>query len=131
MARILVVDDDHQLRSFLREVLKSKGHVVEEAADGGEGLEAYRREPADLVLCDIIMPQKEGLETIRELVKSFPGAKIIAMSGGIARSSLDPLTMAARFGSLRCLYKPFSIDALVAAVDDVLQSSDERPAKGP
>ncbi len=82
MAHILIIDDEHQIRSMLRKVFESEGYIVTEASNGMEGLKCYYENPADLIITDILMPDKEGLETIMALKKENPDAKIIAMSSG-------------------------------------------------
>ncbi|HZI22892.1 MAG TPA: response regulator, partial [Gemmatimonadales bacterium] len=82
MARILVMEDDPSFRNAVRVVLEAAGYEVIEAADGAVGLRLHREQGADLVLVDIFMPERDGLEVIRALKIEAPGAKIIAMSGG-------------------------------------------------
>jgi len=82
MARILVIDDDIQILEMLGQTLEREGYEVVDALDGKEGMRLYREAPTDLVITDIVMPEKEGVETIMELKRDFPDVKIIAMSGG-------------------------------------------------
>lgn len=82
MARILIIDDNDDLRTVICGVLESAGHEVVQAADGVQGIELQRRSPVDLAITDILMPEKEGVETIRDLAREFPALRIIAMSGG-------------------------------------------------
>src|ERR1035437_8798305 len=119
MARILVIDDDPDIRAFLEEILKPAGHEVILAADGREGMERYRTSPADLVITDLYMPNQEGLETIRELRTCFPEVAIIAMSGRTA--ALHMLSVAQKFGAVGVLRKPFSADELIAVVGKALE----------
>ena len=123
MARILVIDDDDELRSLLRVALEMAGHQVQEAADGGQGIKALSQHPADLILCDIIMPDKEGLETIRELRRRFPEVKIVAMSGGALGGKLDFLPVAKKFGATRILKKPFDVRTLSLVIEELLPST--------
>jgi CheY-like chemotaxis protein len=81
MARILVIDDDAAVRGTIRRHLESDGHAVAEAPDGRAGMKLYRENPTDLVITDLFMPEREGLETIRELRKSFKDAKIVVVTG--------------------------------------------------
>jgi DNA-binding response OmpR family regulator len=120
MARILVIDDDNQLRSLLRLALEMAGHQVVEAVDGEQGLKAYQEHLPDLVLCDLIMDNKEGLETIRELRRRFAEEKIIAMSGGLRGGKVNFLALAKTFGAAKVLTKPFDIKTLSAAIDEIL-----------
>lgn len=119
MKRILVIDDDSQTRQMLRQALERAGYSVVEARDGAEGLQYYQENPADLVITDILMPEKEGLETIRELREKFPSVKIIAISGGGRTGKLDFLPVAKKLGALRTLYKPFPLQELLDAVRDL------------
>ena len=122
MANILLVDDEEQLRSILRIVLESAGHTVQEAGDGKEALESYVRHPAELMVTDIVMPNKEGIETILEFRRNHPGLKIIAMSGGGRNSAQDYLKLAKSFGADYVLTKPFSNQAILDVVKTVLAS---------
>lgn len=85
MPRILVIDDDEPIRIALRKMLESEGHEVVEASDGARGLRLFDEQPADLVIADILMPEKEGFEVIRELLVKKPDVKIIAMSGDLGQ----------------------------------------------
>jgi CheY-like chemotaxis protein len=119
VADILVIDDDKGIRQFLRASLKEAGHRVREAADGAEGLAAYRKRPADLVVCDIYMPEKEGLETILELRQEFPDAKVVAISGG-HDPEIDMLAYAKVLGAAVTITKPFTQKELLDAVNRTL-----------
>ena len=121
MARILVIDDDDAIRFSLKLALEDADHHVEDAANGEEGMTRFRTNPADLVITDIFMPEKEGLETIDEIKRSRPQTKIIAMSGGGRMDPEDYLEIATRVGADRSLFKPFDIQLLVATVDDLLR----------
>src|SRR2546423_7440776 len=115
MARILVVDDDALLRGAIRVVLESAGYEVIEAADGDAGLRLHREQGADLVLVDLFMPGRDGLEVIQAVRAEVPDAKIIAMSGG-SNLKLDLLDAAAAFGASRTLWKPFAPSVLLSTV---------------
>jgi DNA-binding response OmpR family regulator len=121
VARILVIDDDDQLRRMLCLALKRAGYVVVEARDGNEGLQRFREEPADLIITDLLMPDKEGLETIMDIRREFPQAKIIAMSGGGRAGNLNFLQVAERLGAQRTMAKPFDLQAMLAAIQELLQ----------
>ena len=123
MARILLIEDDDQFRRMLRTVLEREGHVVEEAHNGRQGVAHCRTAPADLVITNIIMPEQEGLETIRILQQEFPAVKIIAISGGGQRGNMDFLAVARLLGAWRTLRKPFEMRELRAAMDEGLKSS--------
>jgi DNA-binding response OmpR family regulator len=90
MPSILLIEDDELFRSTLAEALSSQGYTVIQAVDGDEGVKMYKARPTDLVLTDVVMPNKEGIATVRELRRANPGLGIIAMSGGLASDA--PLT---------------------------------------
>ena len=120
MQRVLVIDDDEQVRALLYEILDRAGFQVMEASNGVEGLKLYRSQPADLVITDLIMPEKEGVETIMELRSQFPNARIIAISGGQRAGGRDYLPIAARLGARRTVAKPFSRQEILEAVRESL-----------
>ena len=117
---ILVIDDDETIREILRAILEREGYRVLEAPDGGEGLKQFTETPTDLVITDLIMPGKEGIETIRDLRRKFPGVKIIAVSGGGRIGPDSYLKMAKGVGALRTLSKPFDVTVLLKAVEEVI-----------
>ncbi len=120
MGRILVIEDEAQMRKLLRQVLEDSGYEVEEAPDGLEGMRLYRENPSDLIITDMIMPKKEGMETILDLKLEFPDVKIIAISGG-GRVGPEPyLQIAEGFGAERVFTKPFDIKELLSAIKDLL-----------
>jgi DNA-binding response OmpR family regulator len=123
VARILVVDDEEQPRGMLRLALERAGYEVIEARDGSEGLQRCRETPADLIITDLLMTEKEGLETIMEVRREFPDVKIIAISGGGHSGSLNFLEVARRLGAQHTLSKPFDLHRLLAAVRELLQDS--------
>ena len=122
MASILLVEDDDGVRTVLHKALVAAGHEVEDAANGDLALAAYRRQPRDLVITDLVMPEKDGLETITALRRLNPAAKIIAMSGGGRTLGLGQLYLdtAHSIGASRILAKPFTSAALLTAVSEVL-----------
>ena len=120
MARILVIDDDEQVRKALRALLQREGYDVAEAPDGREGMKAVQEHIPDLVMADIIMPEQDGLETIRKIRKDYPDVKVVAISGG---GDLEPrfyLHFASGFGALRTLTKPFERQELLDTVRELL-----------
>lgn len=125
MAKILLIDDDDLFRDMLASALEREGHVVHQATNGIQGLKMFRAEQSDLVITDIVMPEKEGLDTIRDLRRDFPSARIIAMSGGLANDSRLYLLMAEKFGARAVLAKPFPIEELYLAVNSAL--ADPKP----
>ena len=122
MTRILLVDDDQQFRSMLSESLRRAGYDVTEARDGSEGITLYRDQPSDLIITDLIMPEKEGLETIQEYRRNYPGVKIIAISGGSRNGPVDYLKIAKAFGAQHALAKPFLRQELLDVITQVLES---------
>jgi len=119
MSHILVIDDDEALRSMLGMALERNGHRVTLAENGAIGVKQYLASTPDLVITDIIMPEKEGVETILELRKQQLDVKIIAMSGGGPRSDIY-LKMCHQLGVCCTLTKPFSLETLIEAVDEAL-----------
>jgi DNA-binding NtrC family response regulator len=119
MYRVLVIDDDEQVRSLCRAVLSEGGFDVTDAADGATGIEAFDACPFDLVLCDIFMPNKDGIETIQELTRTYFDVKVIAMSGG-ATGLPDYLPSARIFGAAEVLRKPFGAGELLDTVNGAL-----------
>ena len=99
MTSILIIDDDRQVRLMLRRRLMQHGYEIAEASDGNEGVRLYRETPTDLIITDLIMPEKEGLETITELKQEFPDLKIIAISGGGTGDAGQYLDMAKKMGA--------------------------------
>jgi DNA-binding response OmpR family regulator len=116
MFRILVIDDDVQIRKMLRLALAAEGFEVLEARDGKVAMKLFQQEPADLVITDLIMPEKEGIETIIELRREYPGIKIIAISGGGRINPKDYLYLAEKLGAQITLKKPFSRKDILRAV---------------
>ena len=98
MPRLLLIDDDDLVRAVLATALTRAGHAVVQAGDGRQGVRLFAAEPADLVITDLVMPDREGLEVITELRRGWPEVPIIAMSGGLPRSDFY-LDMAGRLGA--------------------------------
>jgi DNA-binding response OmpR family regulator len=122
MARILVIDDDDDVRSVIRRVLQSEGHDVVDAPDGKVGMKLFRESPADLVVTDLFMPEQEGLETIRELRRSFKGTRILVVTGSLPGGPFDFRAHATLLGAGAALSKPFTREELLGAVHDLLGS---------
>lgn len=120
MARILVVDDEPVVRSLFRTVLEREGHAVEEARDGHEGLAAYVREPADLVIVDLVLPGMNGMTMIATLKRSDPEARVVPMTGILA-SLCPPAKLAAVLGASSALTKPLTADEILGAVRGALR----------
>lgn len=118
MASILIVDDEEPIRHLLRSILEGDGHRVIEAADGREGLTLYRQAPTDLVITDILMPERDGMEVTLELTREFLDAKVIAMTG--ASGGQNFLNVAKLFGARQLLQKPFGLQEVRSAVQYTL-----------
>ena len=119
------VDDDKELRRVLCYLLEKEGHIVASAANGEEAIKLYRKEPSDLIVMDIIMPVKDGIDTIVELRKEFPDVKIIATSGGGSSLEVGQTLKAARqIGARYTLAKPFARQQLLEAVRGILDRVD-------
>jgi CheY-like chemotaxis protein len=124
MARILLIDDELLVREMMRITLTEAGHSVATATNGKEGLLQVDTLRPDLIITDIVMPEQEGIETIRAIRKTNAKTPIIAISGG-ASGKLDFLRAAAALGATRTLRKPFGSGTLLATVNECLA---ERPA---
>ena len=120
MAKILIIDDDNQFRKMLRLMLEKEGYEIAEASDGAMGIQIYQKEPADVVITDLIMDGKEGIETIRELRRDFPDVKIIAISGGGIIKSEYYLQIAGLLGVQRTFAKPFKNKEILEAVNELI-----------
>lgn len=120
MERILIIDDDEQVLDVIHLALAGEGYDVLKASNGKEGIKLHREDPVDLVITDLIMPEKDGIETILELTAEFPEVKIIAISGGGHIDAQDYLLMANMFGVKRTLAKPIERNDLVKAVKEEL-----------
>ena len=116
MKRILVVDDEAQIRILLTQMLEREGYAVHTAENGEEGLDQVRRHAFDLVITDMIMPVKDGLKFIMELVRDYPDLKILAISGGGVIKAERYLTMAGYLGDIATLEKPFRRDDFLELV---------------
>jgi CheY-like chemotaxis protein len=121
MRRVIVIDDNNDLRELMCLILRQAGYDAEGAADGQEGLKAHRAKPADVVITDIFMPNQDGIETIALLRKEFPELKLVVMSGDgkLVRDSAYFMT-ARELGVSAVLPKPFDEDELLKALHTVL-----------
>lgn len=122
MSRILVIDDEPAIRTVLQTVLMREGHAVTCAKNGKAGLDSFTQDKPDLVITDIIMPEKEGIEIIQTIRKADPLLPIIAISGGGRAANTDFLPLAAKFGATATLSKPFGATALLDLVRGALPS---------
>lgn len=117
MADILVVDDEPLICEMLDVFLSRVGHNVTTAEDGEKALTSLNGKSVDLVVVDIVMPEKDGLETISTLRKTFPNIKIIAISGGSRIGDYDFLAMAKKLGACETFYKPLDNQQLLEAIE--------------
>jgi len=123
MARIIVIDDDEAVRGAIRRALERMQHEVLEADDGASGLQLLADTGADLVITDIFMPGQDGIVTVRQIRKEYPGVKIIAISGGDTSGRMDLRQDAKLLGAAATLAKPFELEDLVRTVAAVLGST--------
>ena len=114
--KVLVIDDDPKFRAMISTMLVGAGYAVCEASNGLEGIAVYRCEQPQTILIDILMPEKEGIETIRELRANGYRSIIIAMSGGGQIHNTEILTLAKKLGADAVLKKPFRMQELVALI---------------
>jgi len=119
MTRVLVIDDEDLLREAMREMLEDAGYDVSDEPDGVAGVRAFREAPADVVITDIIMPNKDGIRTIWELKQLKPDLRIIAISGGVPGGPRSDLPLAVAYGASRTLQKPFTRAELLGALAEM------------
>jgi YesN/AraC family two-component response regulator len=127
MANILLVEDEPLVSETLASAMKSKGHTVVTAGNGVEGLKRFAEKPFDLVVTDIIMPDKEGIEMILEMRRHQPDAKIIAISGGGRTGNVEFLKMAGSLGAMATLKKPIRLAEFLAVLNDCLGRASGDP----
>jgi DNA-binding response OmpR family regulator len=121
MHHILVIDDEAPVRRLLRKLLERAGYRVTVAEDGDAGIKIQCKDPADLVITDLIMPKKEGIETVMDLRRDFPNTKIIVISGGGATGPQSYLKLAKTIGADRTLPKPLDIRTTLHIVRELLE----------
>lgn len=126
MARILIIDDDPSIRAVFKRFLEGHGYAVNVAADGGEGLRAMAEWRPDLVITDVMMPEKDGLEVVLELRRGGLDIPVLAISGGMRAAPMDFLPMIRTFGARKVFYKPVDLEDLLTAVREELAASGER-----
>jgi DNA-binding NtrC family response regulator len=123
VARIVLIDDDSSIRKPLRILLESRGHEVFEAIDGALGVEMIKNDSFDLVVTDMIMPNRGGMETIMELFRLVPTLPVIAMSGKIPTEARPIRNLVNQFGVSEILQKPFTKSAFLEAINRALPGS--------
>jgi DNA-binding response OmpR family regulator len=122
VANILVIDDDRLFAELITLHLQQRGHTVSYELDGRDGMERFKAEEFDAVICDIVMPHREGIETIREIRGRNSHVGIIAISGGLSPvpASMNVLNAAQVLGADASLKKPFALSELASIVEGVL-----------
>ena len=120
MARVMLVDDEQQIRNMMRKMLENREHTFFEAENGVQALERYREARPDLVITDILMPEKGGLALIAEIKKINPAQRIIAISGGGKDGKLCFLSTAKAINGVTTLKKPFTMEAFQRTVDEAM-----------
>lgn len=122
MNKILLIDDDNHFREMFAELLKRENFEVIETNDGRNALILYETHKPDLVITDIIMPDKEGIETILDLKRNHPNAKIIAISGGGRTNAMDNLRSARLLGADQTFEKPFDNKEILKSITELISS---------
>lgn len=125
MARVLIIDDDAPIRDVLRQLLNREGYETVEAGDGREGVQYSQAASMDVIILDMLLPEQNGLEVIRELREVDPAVPIIAISGCGHTGPLDFFRVAETCGAQRTFQKPFPLRELLQAVRDLTQGKDE------
>lgn len=123
MPTVLLIDDEKSILEVMRNSLAKAGYTVLSAGDGKEGLELLRSESVDAVVTDIIMPEKEGIETIIEIRREWQDLPILAISGGGRTRQMHFLEMSRNFGADRVLQKPFKPSDMITELNDLLKSA--------
>ncbi len=129
MPRILVIEDDPQVRAFLREALCQAGYKVLEAQNGREGIRLQNQQPVALLITDIFMPEQDGLETIRHFQTQNASLPIIAISGGLQNLGMKVLDVASKLGAQKILEKPIAVSTLIQAVDELIGHKLAKPSE--
>ena len=125
--KILIIDDDARIRTLFRIWLEKEKFTVFEADNGKSGVDFHRNEPVDLLICDLIMPVQEGIETITQFQDEFPGVGIIAISGGGKIGPDSYLTVAEHLGAWRVFTKPVEMSLLIQTVYEWKDAKDVVP----
>ena len=125
MPTILLIEDDDSVRALLRTTLTSAGYTVQEAVNGRHGIRVFRKAPTDLVITDLYMPDRDGLDVIEALRRSHRRVKILAISG--ASGTMGYLPVAQSLGAVAVLQKPFAPSALLHLVADLLKPDSSDP----
>jgi DNA-binding NtrC family response regulator len=130
IASILVVDDEEDVRDVLQGILESADYRVTTAADGHEASKCLAAETFSIVLTDLLMPDRDGIEVVGELRKKYPGTPVIVMSGGGRMRHVEYLKMAKTFGAHAVLEKPFKSELLLSTITTLLAKKKPAEKKG-
>jgi DNA-binding NtrC family response regulator len=122
MAKILVIDDEQEVRQVIGKSMELTGHEVVEALDGAEGVKLYKEEGFDIVITDIFMAVKTGLEVIQELKAFDANVKIIVASSVGIRDEIDMVSISKGYGAVEAFEKPLDLEQLKLAVENILES---------
>jgi len=120
MARILLIEDEQQVRELLREILEQNGHEIIACKNGADGIRQYKESSFDLVIMDVLLPDKDGFETLNELKQHHDQVNVLAISGGCGPGTVNVLHIAQRLGARQTLAKPFDLTDFLAVVDQLL-----------
>jgi CheY-like chemotaxis protein len=120
VASILIIEDDNEVREFLQSVLERAGYETHTAANGFEGVQVFRSRPFDLVITDIIMPEKDGIETIMDMKREQGDLRVLAISGGGRAEPDNYLESARLLGADATMKKPFTNQEILATVEQLL-----------
>lgn len=122
MANILLIEDEQQIQDLLREILEQKGHKIIGCQNGADGIRLYKESSFDLVIMDVLLPDKDGFETLNELKQYDDDVNVLAISGGFAPGTVNILHIAQRLGAKETLAKPFDLTDFLTIVDKLLTS---------
>lgn len=123
MARVLIADDDEDLRAMLKLVIENAGYEVEAVGDGEAAIRAQEERPADLLIADLFMPVRDGLETLEYFRSRYPGMRMIAISGGgYTGQKTDHLAVAEHAGADAVFRKPFDVGKLIERVRSLIST---------
>ena len=128
LKRVLVIDDEALARELIRRILEKEGYEIAEAVNGEQGVESFKSRPCDLVITDLVMPVKDGINTILEIRQLVPDLPILAVSGGGAIAKERYLNAAGYIDGVTTLAKPFTRQQLVDAVAFCLENRDSQPS---
>ena len=126
MANILIIDDDTAIQSVFSQYLQALGHNIVTATNGKDGIALLNKQPPELIITDIMMPEMDGLELVNYIRNNYPKLPVIAISGGMQMATINFLPFAEKFGACRVFEKPVSLPMLREAVEELLES----PPKG-